>query len=211
MAITDSYGNVYSNNVVLTQPSTANVIYTTTGSNTLNLNLGGGGGGGGGGGKYNIYAGTAVPNMYSTAVINYNPPNVSEWLTMPGMIDTVIEQLTTRVKDDEKVVVCVDDDMSWEQVKEIQTGLKENKLTGVVIRGARAGTGYAGGYIPPTPEEARVDVLARIGEIWALNPSLRLTDLLQWYDGQDMTNEEFATSVEVHFQKITNGAYGKPS
>jgi hypothetical protein len=155
--------------------------------------------------------------MYSTANIftnnpniYYNPPMGTEWLTMPGMIDTVIEQLTTRVKDDEKIVVCVDDDMSWDQVHEIQRGLKDNKLTGIVIRGARAGTGYKGGYVAPTPEEARVDVLARIGEIWALNPSLRITDLLQWYDGQEMTDEEFATSVEVHFMKLSNGVYGKP-
>jgi hypothetical protein len=207
MASTDPYGNVYS-------PSTANVVYTTTGSNTLNIV---------GGGNYPFtissnmgnMIGTAVPPMYSLSTsstynYNYHLPGMTEWLTMPGMIDTIIETLTTRVKTDEKLVVCVDDDMSWDQVHEIQRGLKENKLSGVVIRGARAGTGYSGGYIPPTAEEARIDVLARIGEIWALDPSLRLTDLLQWYDGQDMTNEEFATSVEIHFQKVTNGIHGRP-
>jgi hypothetical protein len=204
MAITDSYGNVYNPPV---QPSTANVVYTTTGSNTLNI--------GGGGGMYGIYTGlgTAVPPMYSisTSGTYYTPPNIGDWMTMPGVIDSIIEQLTTRVKDGEKVVVCVDDDMTWEQVHEIQTGMTRNKMSGIVIRGARAGTGYGGGYKPPTPEEARVDVLARIGEIWALDPKLRLTDLLQWYDGQDMTDEEFATSVEVHFQKVTNGVHGTPS
>lgn len=188
---------------------TSSTMITTTSGNTLNLNLGGGG----------IYStaytttlGTAAPPMYviSTSGTYYSPPLSVDWLTMPGVIDTVIEQLVTRVKTDERVVVCVDDDLSWEQVTEIQHGLSNNKIPGIVIRGARAGTGYGGGYISPTPEEARVDVLARIGEIWALNPNLRLTDLLQWYDGQDMSNEEFATSVEVHFQKVTNGIHGRP-
>ena len=188
MASCDSYGNVYFDPKIvssITASSTAPVITVPSGA-SLTINSGG---------SYSIYNGVSYPWV----------PD----LTQPGMIDTVIQKLTTTVKKDEKVVVCVDDDMSWEQVREIQRGLHENKISGVVIRGARAGVGFKGGYIPPTSEEARLDILARIGEIWSQRPELRLTDLLKWYEGQDMSNDEFATSIEVHYTKVVNGIQRK--
>jgi hypothetical protein len=155
--------------------------------------------GGGGGGAVNV---TASPGMNMTTTW---APSVT-----PEIIDTMIEQLVTRVKPGEKIVVCVDDDMTWEQVHEVQRGLKENKLSGIVIRGARAGTGFNAGYVPPTDEDRRVDILARIGDLWEKCPSLRLTDLLNWYNGDSMTDEEFATSIEIHFTKVTNAIHRKP-
>jgi hypothetical protein len=88
--------------------------------------------------------------------------------------------------------------------------LKDNKVPGIVIRGARAGTGFNAGFIPPTDEDRRVDILARIGDLWEKCPTLRLTDLLNWYNGDSMPDEEFITSIEVFFTKVTNGIHRKP-
>jgi hypothetical protein len=125
-------------------------------------------------------------------------------------IKALVEKMVATVKFGEKLVICVDSDVSTSQVTDLQEQLHEHGLRGVIIRGARAGTGFKGNVLLATSEEQRVDILARIGEMWAQQPNMKLTDLLQWYAGQEMEDDDFATAVEVHFQKITNGVFGTP-
>lgn len=150
---------------------------------------------------------TAAPGMN----ITYSTGGTLTWLPQPTpeAVDTMIEQLVTIVKPGEKIVVCVDDNFTGEQAYEVQQSLHDSNLPGIVIRGARAGTGFNAGFVPPTEEDRRVDILARLGELWSKCPTLRLTDLLSWYNGESMPDEEFATSAEVYFTKVTNGIHRK--
>jgi hypothetical protein len=152
----------------------------------------------------------------STIPWNYNYPMCThpiswvpspEIFKYPGVLDSIIEKLATTVKPGEKIVVCVDMDVSWEQCHEIEEGLIQFRVPAVIIKGARAGTGFLDGFQPKTTEERRVDVLARIGEVWAQRPDLKLTELLSWYNGGEMDDEDFASACEVNFLKVTNGAY----
>lgn len=125
-------------------------------------------------------------------------------------VKDLAESITTLVKPGEHVVICVDADVTDEQKTELQWSLNGAGLYGIIIRAARASTGYAYDWNASTPEEARVDVLARIGEVWSRRPDLSLCDLLEWYRGEHMDDADFATAVELHFSKVTNGIHGKP-
>lgn len=139
----------------------------------------------------------------------YTTPNAAT-LT-PGAIEALAEKMVTLQKPGEKMVICVDHDATTTQVRELHDMLIERGIKNpIIIRGARAGTGFLGNILLATEEDKRVDVLARIGEVWAQRPDLKLTDLLQWYAGEEMENEDFATAVEVHYMKITNGVFGAP-
>jgi hypothetical protein len=183
-------GNIYSSTAATACGTAVPAIYTGL-TNTLNIT---------GTLNTNITYGTGGTTTWTLAPWALSSPT-------PEIIECMIQNLTTTVKPGEKVVVCVDDDMTWEQVHEIQQGLQDNHVPGIVIRGARAGTGFNDGYLPPTAEEARIDILARLGELWGKIPQLRLTDLLAWYNGDSMSDEEFITSAEIYFTKVTNGIH----
>lgn len=129
-------------------------------------------------------------------------PNQST-LQFDGILEDLFEKMVTRVKPGERIVVCVDDDVTDTQMRSIIDEVAR-KFDGVVIRGARAGTGLRGDMVLKEEDE-RVDILARIGEIWEQRPDLKLTDLLSWYAGQSMEDGDFASAVEVHFAKVANG------
>lgn len=124
-------------------------------------------------------------------------------LEFENIIDDLFEKMVTRVKPGERIVVCVDNDVTDTQMRTIIDEV-ERKFGGVVIRGARAGTGLRGDMVIKEEDE-RVDILARIGEIWEQRPDLKLTDLLSWYAGESMEDGDFASAVEVHFAKVANG------
>jgi hypothetical protein len=153
--------------------------------------------------------GTAITN-YPTTVNNsyYDFTPNSEQIKNIG-VDALVERMVTKIKKDDIVVICVDNDATTEQLREIANKLSEQGIKGTVIRGARAGTGfpYKGKM---TDEDKRVDILARIGELWASRPDLALTDMLKWYTGEDMTDDAFAVAVEVHFKKVANGVSSHP-
>jgi hypothetical protein len=196
-------------------------------STYINASAGGGGGGSysvynvgaGGGGSYsvggqvtpgNVYY---YPGNYANGSYTY-PVNVSpELLSQPGVLDAIIEHLVTIVKPGEKVIVCVDTDLPSAQCNEIQEGLRYRGLPAIIIRGARAGTGFPSDprlFDDPAAEDRHVDFLARMGEIWGLRPDLKFTDLLSWYTGNDMADADFVAAFETHFLKVSNGIHGRP-
>jgi hypothetical protein len=194
-AMWDIYGNMYG-------PDTA---YTN-----LPLNL-------------NITSSTSITNpIWTGGSITAAPPytiaphsidwlsNPSQLILQPDVMENVFEKMVTVVKPGEKVVVCVDQDLTSGQMREVTDGLADRGFDGIVLRGARAGTGFAGNPQNMTREETRVDTLARILELWQQRPELKLTSLLEWYHGEEMNDEDFAAAVEVHFQKVTNEVRGKP-
>lgn len=154
------------------------------------------------------------PGNYANGSYTY-PVNMSspELLKQPGVLDAIVERLATIVKPGEKVIVCVDTEMTSAQCYEIQEVLKCKGLPAIIIRGARAGTGFPSNprlFDDPTAEERHVDLLARMGEIWGLRPDLKFTDLLSWYTGNDMADADFVAAFETHFLKVSNGIHGRP-
>jgi hypothetical protein len=156
-----------------------------------------------------------IPPYMSTSTTFYPPyypagldPNAVT-LT-PELVDTLFEKMVTVVKPGERVMICVDQDLTAEQCREVSDGLTDRGFDGIVLRGARAGVGFKGNPQNLTREETRVDTLARILELWQQRPELKLTSLLEWYHGEEMNDEDFAAAVEVHFQKVTNGIHKRP-
>jgi hypothetical protein len=148
-----------------------------------------------------------------TAVINYNNAltlNPNAATITPELLDSLFDKMVTVVKPGEKVVLCFDTDITSEQCREVVEIAELRGIDGIVIRGARAGTGFKGNGQSFTEEEKRVDILARIGELWAHAPELKLTDLLEWWGGEEMEDTDFAAAVETYFMKVTNGYRGKP-
>jgi hypothetical protein len=187
MASTDQWGNHYYPPLYSIQQSTA----PTWGTTSTNTNI-----------SSTVWTTTGAVITYPTVVPSH------ELLKQPGVMEEILDHLATIVKPGEKVVICVDSDMSTSQVNDIVDMMSAKGMPGLLIRGARAGTGFAGNF--QTPEEERIDILARIGAIWALRPDLKLTDLLQWFRGESMEDREFAAALEVYFMKLTNGVHGSP-
>lgn len=202
----DPYGNPYGNWINLTTPLTLTtsspIVYTTTGTNTIS------------------WPSTAplyinVPGWMSTSntfpgTYAYYPPDPNSATLTPPVLDSLFEKMVTVVKPGERVMICVDQDLTAEQCREVSEGLTDRGFDGIVLRGARAGTGFAGEQQNMTREETRVDTLARILEVWQQRPELKLTSLLEWYRGEEMSDEDFAAAVEVHFEKVTNGVHKRP-
>lgn len=191
---------------------------------------GGGGGGGAGGttwydqygnaytgnltvnsaGWYGAQGGVISPNTVLTYPGNYsigttshsiqwNPPLKVDSLTLSrAQVSDLVDEMTTRIQPGEKVVICLEYSVTDEQMHELRRILDDLHVEGVLVRQARAA-------IPPLPmpfsaREQRVDYLARILDLWEQRPGLLLTDLLAFYQGQQMGDNEFITAVETHFQ-----------
>lgn len=182
--------------------------------------------GGGGGGSYNNNLTINVPPGWSTAITNniwlnsntaIGTGSYINWPTIvtpnaetlkAEMVECLFQKMVTTVKPGEKVVVCVDSDVTAQQAREFAESLDDNGVTGIVIRGARAGTGVKSDAVI-RPEDTRVDILARLGELWEQRPDMKLTELLSWYQGQRMEDKDFAAACEVHFDKVTDGVHSK--
>ena len=202
----DSYGNPYGNwigtePINLTTPLTLSAplnIVTTSGTtswpNTAPMYI-------------NIPPGWSTATTYGTAFTYLYYPDPNAVTLTPELVDTLFEKMVTVVKPGERVMICVDQDLTSEQCREVSDGLTDRGFDGIVLRGARAGVGFKGNPQNLTREETRVDTLARILELWQQRPELKLTSLLEWYHGEEMNDEDFAAAVEVHFQKVTNGIH----
>jgi hypothetical protein len=177
-------------------------VYTNSisaGVNTISIS-GGGGGYGSTGVYYPSTIGTAATSNWP--LIPWNPVNPNELLLNDSTVmDALIGRIVTKVDANKTLIVCVDGDCSPEVLNELTARLTEQNIPAVVIRGARAGYGY-----PANPkirdEDKRVDMLARIGELWEQRPDMGLTELFQWYAGARMEDEDFIKCTEVHFQKL---------
>lgn len=200
----DSYGNPYGNWIGTTPIELATTLTTTTGNNTniswpstapLYINL---------------------PPSWSTATTMGTYPYYPVTLDpngatlTPTMLESLFEKMVTVVKPGEKAIVCVDLDLSSAQCREVKEGMTAVGIDGIVMRGARAGTGFGGNPQNLTREETRVDTLARLLELWQQRPELKLTSLLEWYHGEEMEDAEFAAAAETYFQKVTNGIHQRP-
>lgn len=181
--------------------------------------------------SYNYY-GTLPSNLLSsyplnipmsTAATHYNPqantysfyPNV-----VPPNKETFekadLEQLaaayTTVIRPHDKIIVCVDNDVTNDQIAHLAKMLDRNAITGLVLRSARAGTGYPPSIAFPDPKDKRLDIMARILDCWEQRPDLSLSDLLGWfqqYDGGKLDDDRFAAATEVHFKKVFGGIHGE--
>lgn len=164
-----------------------------------------------GGGSFYLPQGASItyPSTVYTNPINYtiNTSGTSYWntslkadsATLTRMqVSDLVDEMTTRIQPGEKVVICLEYSVTDEQMHELRRILDDLHVEGVLVRQARAA-------IPPLPmpfsaREQRVDYLARILDLWEQRPGLLLTDLLAFYQGQQMGDNEFITAVETHFQ-----------
>ena len=165
-----------------------------------------------GGGSFYLPQGASITypsTAYTNVPINYtintsgtaywNQPLKADSATLTRMqVSDLIEEMTTRVQPGEKIVICLEYSVTDQQMDEIRRILADLQIEGILIRQARAA-------IPPLPmpfsaKEQRVDYLARILDLWEQRPGLLLTDLLSFYKGEQMGDNEFVTAAEVHFR-----------
>jgi hypothetical protein len=138
---------------------------------------------------------------YIGSTVNWTTIRPSEEiLSDPLLMEALIDKMLTVQKPGEKLIVCLDSGFTAQQVQEISDILDAHGLDAIVIPGARAGYSY-GGKIPVRDDQQRIDILARLGELWERHPEMPLTDLLEWYNGQSMSDEDFIACTEVHFKK----------
>lgn len=119
---------------------------------------------------------------------------------------------STIVPKGQKVIICVDMDVTQQQVDHLINALAQTDIDGCVIRGARAGTGYASPVLAfADPVERRLEILARIADCWEQRPDLSLSELLAWMPvtPEKMTDEEFAAATEVYFRKVYGAVHGE--
>lgn len=178
--ITDMYGNKVYDSLKNAQVTPAN---TSVPWNTI---------GGGGGGSYTSYA--------SGGLVNVTYPNGHISLG-PKVIDQLMKEMVTRYTDDVPLVVCVDDAFTSTQVSELAQILIDNDIKGVIISGARAGTGKKI-YRDLKDQYQLIDTLGRIAMVWREHPDLNFTDLIKWYKGEDLDDDHFAAAIDVYVKKI---------
>lgn len=143
----------------------------------------------------------AAAGTYTTTgnTIYWNPPLTADKATLSrAEISDLVDIMTTRVQPGEKVIICLEHDVSADQVQTLSKVLGDLQIEGVIIRAAKAA-------VPPLPmpfsaREQRVDYLARILDLWEQRPGLLLTELLSFYQGQQMGDNEFVTAVETWFE-----------
>lgn len=158
------------------------------------------------------YPGTAVSMTYNWPL--YYPPPPPNAATFTDMdMSRFAAAYSTVVPKGGKVVICVDMDATQEQIDHLADCLRQNDIDALVIRGARAGTGYAESRPLADPAEKRLEILARIADCWQQRPDLSLSELLAWMPAspEKMTDEDFAAATEVHFRKVYGAVHGENS
>lgn len=125
---------------------------------------------------------------------------------------------STLVKPGEKIVVCVDSDVSAEFLARLKQEMEANRISGIIVPGARAGTGClipSAVTGPDSPAVKQLEILARIGDCWQQCPGVLLSELLAWFRNMNfiasskISDEYFAAATEVHFKKVYGGFYGE--
>ena len=160
----------------------------------------------------------------STAVTSYNPVLPYSLYAPPAApnrdtfekadLEQLAQAYTTVIRPNDKVIICVDNDVTTEQIAALAKMLDHNSITGLVVRGARAGTGFPASIVFPDPRDKRLDTMARILDCWERRPDLSLAQLLSWYQdagevARHMDDERFAAATEVHFKKVFGGVHGE--
>jgi hypothetical protein len=145
-------------------------------------------------GTINAYT-AAFPNTAITFDWNIKP--TVQILSDPEVLDKLISRMVTLYKPEDPLIICVEKDFTPQQVREFVDVLNDRNIKAVVIPGAHAGTGRPI-FRPIKEERERIDILARIGEVWEQHPHLSLTELLKWWDGTQMNDDEFAAAVDVY-------------
>jgi len=157
------------------------------------------------GGMYYPTAGGAsnvLSNYAMGGSIYFNAPPAADSITLSrAQVSDLVDEMTTRIRPGERVVICVEHDVSSSQVEQLKLMLDDLHVEGVIVRGARASAVSA--TLPFSGQEQRVDYLARILDLWEQKPGMLLTKLLSFYGGQKMGDNEFVTAVETHFRMVT--------
>ena len=136
------------------------------------------------------------------------PPNAETFSRYE--LERFAKAYVTQVLPGDKIVICMDDDVKDEQIAHLAQLLKEQNIEGIIIRCARAGKGYTPN--PPFPERSqdqRLDYMARILDLWEQRPDLTLSELLCWFRGEKITDEDFSAAAEIHFKKVFGGIHGE--
>lgn len=122
----------------------------------------------------------------------------------PFNAEALAEKIVTRYVPGNPLVICLDDDFTTEQVNEITGQLIRHNIEAVLIRGARAGTGRPQGthYTNAPDEGKRIDILARLAETWERHPDLTFAELIRWWNGENMTDDDFAAATDVYAKKV---------
>lgn len=151
------------------------------------------------GGPYGVVAGGGGNGAYMAAdwQTSVYPPVSRE----PVDTEALAEKIVTKYVPGNPLVICIDNDLTAEQVNEITGQLIRHNIEAVIIKGARAGTGR------PSPglvadEGKRIDILARLAETWERNPDLTFAELIRWWSGENMTDEDFAAATDVYAKKV---------
>jgi hypothetical protein len=181
---------------VATNSTTGTIHYTTYPNGGYITPSGGIVAGGGGGSSINHpWINTAVTFPLTVH------PDAQTLSVHPEVMEKLISKMITVCKEGEPLVICVDADFTPQQLSELTEHLTSNGIKGVLIAGARAGHGPAI-YRPIKPGHERIDILGRLAEIWERKPDLNLAELLAWWDGSNMNDDDFAAATDVHFSKI---------
>jgi hypothetical protein len=158
---------------------------------------------GGSGGNYSIIYPSGVAGggggnvvtdwgMYSSQSEPPEPPVDTEAL---------IEKMVTRYAPGSPLVICADNELTAAQMNEISQSLTRHNIEAVIIRGARAGTGR--GHPRPVREECkRIDILAQLAETWERHPDLTFAELIRWWSGENMADDDFAAATDVYARKV---------
>ena len=119
----------------------------------------------------------------------------------PDVLKQLMEQIVTEYKEGGPLVICLDSEYTMTQIRELSAVLVDAGIKGVIITGGKAGTGKA--IHRDLKEKYQfIDTLARIAMVWEQNPDLNLTDLLKWWHGEDMEDDDFAAAIDVYYNKI---------
>lgn len=146
-----------------------------------------------------IYPGSASGNWALEG--NYYPPIVQKSVDTGALAERIITQYVPG----NPLVICLDNDLTSEQVNEVTGQLIRHNIEAVIIRGARAGTGRPQGdmhYTNVPDQGKRIDILARLAETWERHPDLTFAELIRWWNGENMADDDFAAATDVYAKKV---------
>lgn len=177
-----SGGYVSSGNISV-PPGINTIIYSGNTSGRPYSVVAGGGGGG------------------SSPMANWVEGSYTPLTVEPVDTEALAERIVTQYVPGNPLVICFDNEFTSEQVNEITGQLIRHNIEAVLIRGARAGTGRPSpGYI--ADEGKRIDILARLAETWERHPDLTFAELIRWWNGENMTDADFAAATDVYAKKV---------
>lgn len=144
---------------------------------------------------------TSTSNIITAGSIAGSNLSPTPWALSPAVVDQLLKKMVTVYTEDKPLVICVDNAFTSVQVREIGEMLEGSGIKGVVISGARAGTGLPI-HRDLKEQYQHIDTLGCIAMVWERRKDLNLTDLLKWYHGEDLDDDHFAAAVDVYFQRV---------